>query len=517
MKVRIRVNKNGFGYNRDLKDYTYYSIDTTSQDSAVRFLEEIPLIGYKLAKLKEFAPRKRTFTQEYWPDEVQSVEKVQSLPCRCLSVASGSSFIADGIVVHNTITCSVMFPVWCWTKWYWMRFITASYSSALSLEAADNSRGLIRSTKFQQIYPDLDIKEDKDVKSNYRIARKELHAGRQMRLFPGGGRFTTSVGGTLIGFHGDILIVDDPLNPEQAVSEIELATANRWMEQTLATRKTNKDITPTILIMQRLHQDDPSGHILAKNKQNVRHICIPGEIRNYRKQLSPSELAKFYKGDLMDPNRLSWKTLEDLQADLGQYGYAGQIGQDPTPPGGGMFKVDHFQIITAMPARPDILDTVRYWDKAQSTSTGAPYTAGIKMHRLTNDRWLVEDVKRGRWQTHERERIIRETAEADGVGTTIWEEQEPGSSGKEGAEATIRNLAGFVVYAERPTGDKTFRADPYSVQVNNGAVLLLSGVWNREFIEEHRFFPFSTYKDQVDASSGAFNKLVGKRLVRRIT
>ena len=93
-------------------------------------------------------------------------------------------------------------------------------------------------------------------------------------------------------------------------------------------------------------------------------------------------------------------------------------------------------------------------------------------------------------------------------------EQEPGSGGKESAEASIRNLIGFSTYKDRPQGDKAFRADPFSVQVNEGNVLLLKGEWNQEFIEEYRFFPFSTYKDQVDAGSGAFNKLIGKKSVR---
>jgi len=103
------------------------------------------------------------------------------------------------------------------------------------------------------------------------------------------------------------------------------------------------------------------------------------------------------------------------------------------------------------------------------------------------------------------------------MGVTVWIEQEPGSGGKESAEGTIRNLAGYVCHAEHPTGDKVHRADPYSVQVNNGAFMILNGLWNRDFIEEHRFFPFSTYKDQVDASAGAFNKLVGKKIACRVT
>jgi predicted phage terminase large subunit-like protein len=413
----------------------------------------------------------------------------------------------------KTITCSIMFPAWCWTKWHWMRFITAGYSQSLALESAEYCRDLIRSTKFQEMYPDIDIKEDKDIKSNFKIVKKEVGTGGRVKSMIGGGRYSTSVGGTLMGFHGDILIVDDPLNPMQSVSEVELANANRWMEQTLPTRKTNKAITPTVLIMQRLHQDDPSGHWLSKSKKNIRHICLPGEILNYKNKVNPPELVRFYKNNLLDVNRLSWTVLKDLEADLGQYGYAGQIGQEPTPPGGGMFKVDKF-IMKDVPVNPaHIVNSIRYWDKA-GTQDGGAYTAGVKMSLLIDGSWLVEDVKRGRWSSNERERVIKETAILDGTSTTVWVEQEPGSSGKESAEGTIRNLAGFSIYAERPTGDKAHRADPYSVQVNNSAFSLVRGGWNREFVEEHRFFPFSTYKDQVDAASGAFNKLVKKKIAR---
>jgi predicted phage terminase large subunit-like protein len=420
----------------------------------------------------------------------------------------------------KTIICSIIFPAWCWTKWPWMRFICASYSGALSLESAESCRDLIRSVVFQEIYPDIDIKEDKDTKSNFRIVKKKFGtSGHLPRIIPGGYRFSTSVGGTLMGFHGDILIIDDPLNPTQAVSDIELANANRWMEQTLPTRKTDKAVTPTILIMQRLHQDDPSGHWLAKQKENIKHICIPGEIKNYRDKLSPPELAPYYVDDLLDPGRLSWSVLHDLEADLGQYSYAGQIGQDPTPPGGGMFKIDRFSIIESIERLAQgvvIGHTVRYWDKAATQDAGC-YTVGVKICALSNGRYLILDVKRGKWDTHVREKIIKDTAIADGQGVTIWIEQEPGSGGKESAESTIRNLAGFAIYAERPTGDKITRAVPYSVQVNNGNIYLLSGGWNRQFVEEHRFFPYSTYKDQVDGSSGGFQKVVQKKVVRRIT
>lgn len=417
----------------------------------------------------------------------------------------------------KTVLTGIMFPAWCWTKWYWMRFITASYSKDLALETAEYSRDLIRSSEFQRIYPDIDIKSDKDTKSNFRIVKKVpgLSANHLPKQISGGSRYSTSVGSTLTGFHADIIIIDDPLNPKQAASDVELKVATSWMDETVPSRKTDKAVTPTILIMQRLNQGDPTGHMLEKQKANIRHICLPGECRSYIKQVKPAEWVEFYRDDLLDPIRMPWKVLQDMEADLGQYGYAGQFGQNPTPPGGGMFKVDHFQYATTFPNKR-VDHTVRYWDKA-GTQDGGAYTVGVRMCKLENGFYVVEDVKRGQWGTNQREDIIKQTAIADGLGVHVWIETEPGSSGKESSENTIRNLAGFVIRAEHPTGDKATRADPYSVQVNNGSVILMQGEWNKKYVDELRFFPFSTTKDQADASSGAFGRLVSRKIARRVT
>lgn len=417
----------------------------------------------------------------------------------------------------KTVLCTIVFPVWCWTKWFWMRFITASYSSVLALESAEYSRDLIRSQRFQELYPELMIKVDKDTKSNYKIVKRvpsdisDFH----YKEITGGYRFSTSVGGTLTGYHGDIIIWDDPLNPQQAASEKELEIANRWMDQTLPTRKTDKSVSCTIGIMQRLHQNDPSGHLLEKEKENLRHICFPGEIRNYGMNLKPKECAKYYKDDLFDARRMTWATLMELEKDLGQYGFAGQIGQNPAPAGGGMFRIEHFQPVSEALNVNHVVKAVRYWDKAGTVGKGA-FTVGVKMLLMRDGTFLVDDVKRGQWASEERERIIRQTAEADGRNVHILVEQEPGSGGKESAEGTIRNLAGYVVFADRPTGDKAFRADPLSVQVNAGNIKVRTATWNYEYFEEFKLFPNSTYKDQVDATSGAFNYLVAKRVARAI-
>lgn len=412
---------------------------------------------------------------------------------------------------------SIMFPTWCWIRWPWMRFISTSYAAALSLEHSDKARELVRSDTFKRLFPNLDVRVDKDTKSNFALTYEEYDP-RQKRVVTkkGGNRYSTSFGGTITGFHGHILIVDDPLNPVQAASDVELNKANTWIDETLSSRRINKACSPIIYIMQRLHQNDVSGYLLEKYEKDpemspLKHICLPGDILEYGENLKPPYLKKYYLGGLLDPVRMNEKVLAKMKAALGQYGYAAQFGQAPTPPGGGMFQTQNLQIMDDIPNGTSRVKTIRFWDKAATETDRSAYTCGVKMSKLSNGIYVVEDVRRGRWASHKRESFIRATAEADGYDVIIWHEREPGSGGLDSARGTTLNLTGFMVHTEGATGDKVVRADPFSVQLNMGNVILLRGEWNKEYIAELSLFPYSKYKDQVDASSGAFNKLLGKR------
>jgi len=420
----------------------------------------------------------------------------------------------------KTATVSIFFPVWCWVNWHYLRFITTSHNKVLSLESAEYSRDIIRSDKFRSMFPDLDIKQDKDVKSNFRVVRKEYtKPGFAPRIIQGGGRVSTSVDAKIIGFHADIIIPDDLIDPKRALSDVSLPDVNDYLDKTLSTRKVNKAVSTMVMIMQRLHEDDPTGHILTKKKakDRIRHLCFPGEIRTpgYEKQVKPNECIKFYRDGLMDTVRLDPAVLDEMLDDLGQYGYAGQVGQKPTPPGGGMFKPGNMPIIESLSSETNVVDRVRYWDKAATPGAGA-FTAGVCMWRLQNGKFIIVDVVRGQWGTDDREDRIRHTAEADGSRTRVGIEQEPGSSGKDSADATIRNLAGYISKADRPTGDKIHRADTFSVQVNKGNVIMMRAEWNSAFKKELEFFPNSSYKDQVDAASGAFRMLTKKKQAKSL-
>jgi predicted phage terminase large subunit-like protein len=398
-----------------------------------------------------------------------------------------------------------------------MRFLTFSYIAPVANQSADASLKVIKSRRFCSVYPDIRPRKGKEGLTNYEMSS---YVDGQW-VDTGGGRLSSSVGGMGTAFHGDILIVDDPLNAEQSFSPVELNKTNRWVDQTLPTRKTNKKVSATIWIMQRLHEIDPSGHLLANKKLKTHHVCLPADISdpNYAKLVRPEQLKQFYKDGLLDPVRLDRQTIMDLEERLGQYGAAAQLGQNPSPPEGGMFKVDRFVMMDRMPPDVSILRTVRFWDKAGTDPTKEvnqepAWTVGVKMSLLANGKYLVSDVVRGRWMAEDREDMILATAQADGRDVEVWVEKEPGSGGKESAEATIRNLAGFSIRAEAPVGNKVARADTFSVQVNRYNVMLLQAPWVQEFKSEYGFFPNSRFKDQVDAGSGAFTKLATKKEVK---
>jgi predicted phage terminase large subunit-like protein len=386
--------------------------------------------------------------------------------------------------------CTIMFPAWSWLADPSFRILSASYSSNLSLEHADKSRDIIRSDKYGLWFPEISLRRDKDLKSNYENTKL-------------GTRFATSVGGTATGMHGHIIIVDDPLNPKQAASDLERVSANTWLDSTLSTRKVDKAMTPTILIMQRLHVNDCTAHVLKKGTK-IRHISLPGEL-NDEGIVIPDSLRENYKDGLLDPIRISRETLAEMRKDLGERNYLGQIQQNPILKEGAMFQKENFNLIRGFDPK-EIVASIRYWDKA-GTQDGGKYTGGVLMHKLRNGRFVVAHVIRGQWSAQIREKKIRMTAQLDGTKVRIITEQEPGSGGKESAENTIRMLAGYNVSADRVTGEKTVRAEPYAVQIENCNVDVVMGEWTQNFLDEHEIYPIGKFKDQVDAASGAFNNL----------
>ena len=401
--------------------------------------------------------------------------------------------------------CSVMFPAWVWTRMPSAQFICASYTGMVALDLARRCKDILVSEKYQLAFPDIVIRSE---------------ALTQILNEKGGFRLAVGTGG-VTGLHAHFIIVDDPIDPQATKSDTEREKAVDWMTQTLSTRKINKEVSVTILVMQRLHQADPAalmlGKIVGKTWGNpVKHICLPWKLSD---DVRPKKLrARYDKDGLLDPIRISSKIGEAFRAKLGSFGFSCQFEQSPVPLEGGMFETDKIHIGKAPPLAQFVRKIVRYWDNGATEGAGT-HSVGVKMGILPNgDIWIL-NVKRGQWHTNKRERIKLQTAQRDTREVRVGIEEEGGSSGKDQSRATVKLLIGFNAIVDRPTGDKVIRADPFSVQVNNGNVYLSDeGIeepnnWQAIYIDELKYFPASQYKDQVDASSGAFKLLTSRRLV----
>jgi predicted phage terminase large subunit-like protein len=300
------------------------------------------------------------------------------------------------------------------------------------------------------------------------------------------------------------IIWDDPHSAEGANSPAEREEAVRIFRETLPTRLVEPKTSAIVIVMQRLHELDVSGEILAGD-YGYEHLMLPMEFEPERRCTTSIGWSdpRTDEGELLFPDRFPAEVVERDKKAMGEYAVAGQNQQRPAPRTGGFFDWEKLEIVQAAPR---ITEWVRYWDKA-GTEGGGKRTAGVRMGRGVDGLFYVTDCVAGQWGATNREAVIRQTAQVDGQSVRVWIEQEPGSGGKESAESTIANLAGFSVYAERPTGDKELRAEPYAVQVAAGNVRLVAGEWNQLFIDEHKTFPRGKFKDQIDAASGAFNKL----------
>ncbi len=251
----------------------------------------------------------------------------------------------------KSTTATVMFNAWCWAVDPRVRVISSSYSNSLSIDHAIKTRDIVRSDLYHEMFG-IELKEDQSGKSQYKNTE-------------GGERIATSTGGTVTGKHGHFIIIDDPINPKGAASEKERENANSHIKNTLNTRKVDKEVSVTILIMQRLHEDDPTGALLKRS--NVKHICLPAELSD---RVQPEALKENYVDGLLDPDRLSHSVLAQSKEDLGSYGYSGQFMQAPSPEGGGVWQK---WFIPVPDKEFDELELERYgtdWDLAYTEKQG---------------------------------------------------------------------------------------------------------------------------------------------------
>jgi predicted phage terminase large subunit-like protein len=399
----------------------------------------------------------------------------------------------------KSLLTSVFWPAWEWAIDATVRWFFASYDQKLSIRDAVRCRALISLPWYRtRCAQGFNLNDDQNQKTYYETDRT-------------GYRLSTSIGGHASGEHPDRIVCDDPHNVQQAESATERQAVLDWWDLTMSTRGVPRNAR-RVIIMQRLHQNDLSGHVLGKG--DWVHICLPMRFECGRMSTTPLDWTdpRTEEGSLLCPAQFSAAAVAQLEKALGSYGAAGQLQQRPVPREGGMFKQTYFN--QRVKAAPFQAQRVRYWDRA-ATQDGGCYTAGTLLARNDAGNWYVEHVVHGQWEPDTRDEQILAAALRDrkryapNQEPVIWIEHEPGSSGVDAYKYIARKLAGFRICADRPTGAKEVRAEPWASQcAANNVYLVDDGTWDIPgWIDEHCSFPLGKLKDRVDSASGAFGKL----------
>lgn len=378
----------------------------------------------------------------------------------------------------------VMFIAWALGHAPDAEFIHTSYSSTLAANNSVSVRALLQHEAYREIFAGTELAGE---------------ARAHWTTTAGGVMYATGAGGTITGFgagkhrsgFGGAIIIDDPHKADEARSDVIRAGVIDWFQNTLESRK-NSPETPIVLIMQRLHEKDLAGWLLAGgNGEQWEHLC----------------LSAWQDGDAAPlwPEKHSAEDLRRMEA-AAPYTFAGQYRQRPSPLAGGIFKPGNMQVVDAVPSGR--IEWCRAWDLASVDQAG-DFTAGAKLGKLADGRLIIAGMEREQLGPDDRDSLMRNTAARDGRGVRISIPQDPGQAGKTQVLALTRMLAGHQVKSSPETGDKVTRAEPLASQVNVGNVLMLRGAWNDDLIEEMKLFPNGAFDDQIDALSRAFADLLG--------
>lgn len=395
----------------------------------------------------------------------------------------------------KSLTTTVMWPCWEWITKAHLRYLFTSYSGELSNTHSMHRRTLIESDWYQSFWADkFSLRHDNNRKTEFENDRTGIMT-------------STSTGATATGKGGNRIIIDDPLNPEQALSDVERPAANTYFDQTLYTRLNDKVVDSILLIMQRLHQKDLTGHLLQEKKEmGWVHLNLQAEAERrtiISLPISKSEWVR-EEGDVLWPKKESKAMLDIARVALGSYAYGGQYQQTPSPTEGGLIDKSWWRRYVVRPlSLHRVIMSVDAAFKDLKTSSFVCVQVwgevGADIYLLECARIRIDFVKTVKLIITIRNRWIEQGIP---ISAILVEDKANGTAIISSLKSKIRGII-----AVEPRGNKNARAVAHSPTIEAGNVFIPEGLEGDIFIDEWSMIPYSEFMDQVDAGSQAFDYL----------
>ena len=397
---------------------------------------------------------------------------------------------------------SIAFPAYLLGHDPTARIVAASYGQDLADNHAFGCLRVMRSSWYGHLFPATRLDSPRPAVSDYRTTRS-------------GFRLSLSVGGPLIGRGGDFIIIDDPLKPEEALSDVQRKSVNDWFDHTLLPRLDNKETGRIILIMQRLHEDDLVGHLLERPGWKLLHLHAIAEEDETHEICTTLGTRRVVRraGEALHPQRESLETLAKIRENMGEYNFAGQYQQAPAPFGGGLVKAEWFKTYSPAGGPPSFQMKIQSWDTANKSSEFSDYSVCTTWGVNGKDIYLLH-VCRKRMDYPELKRTIRELANLYQPRVILIEDKASGT-------ALIQELIYeglYAVKAYKPTMDKVMRMHSVCSTIENGFVRIPDKApWLAEYLHELTTFPRGKYDDQADSTSQALDWQKQRFFVNRVT
>jgi predicted phage terminase large subunit-like protein len=375
---------------------------------------------------------------------------------------------------------SVALPAWLLGRVPSTRIICASYSDELAAKFSRDCRALLETPFYKRVFPQTRLNPKKAAEGEFETTRR-------------GSRLATSVGGTLTGRGGEVLIVDDPIKANDADSEVARRGAIEWLRNTAFSRLDDPAESLICIAMQRLHVDDPSGILIEQGWPRLVIPAVAVEPADYR--VSEDEVYQRPAGQLLQLERDNPAAIEGLKREIGSRVFAAQYQQNPTPPDGNMVKAAWLGRYHTAPERKTFQRVVLSCDPAGKAGIHNDYTA-ITVVGVREKSLHVLEVSRGHWTVMQmREQIVGLAAQWQ-VDLVIVEDTSSGM----GLIQLLKEVPRLDVVGRKPDTDKVTRMSRQQGRFEAGRILLpTEALWLAEFENELLAFPSGRYDDQVDA------------------